>query len=237
VTADVKTSDLAAFLAAQMADAETQWSLGTFGAIAEFARDPDEPAALTRGAASLAAVTQRGGIRIDLQAGMRPFAFETTTKDSWNHRVALCLPQEHCAMNGRTVLTELGGDSGALRERDRDAVLFDLGLGALQVDCCVRLADPEGATARPLWTPGVRQPGDGHHPRDQPAPRVPEPARTHRGVPADPATGWQEPGRSAHPRAAGAAAPPPHPRRDRAARATTHSSRSCAATATRNFSR
>jgi hypothetical protein len=145
VTADVKTSDLAAFLAAQMADAETQWSLGTFGAIAEFARDPDEPAALTRGAASLAAVTQRGGIRIDLQAGMRPFAFETTTKDSWNHRVALCLPQEHCAMNGRTVLTELGGDSGALRERDRDAVLFDLGLGALQVDCCVRLADPEAA--------------------------------------------------------------------------------------------
>ena len=27
--------------------------------------------------------------------------------------------------------------------RDRHAVLFDLGLGALQVDCCVRIADPE----------------------------------------------------------------------------------------------
>ncbi len=33
------TIGLAAFLDAQMADAETQWSLGTFGAIAEFARD------------------------------------------------------------------------------------------------------------------------------------------------------------------------------------------------------
>ena len=33
------TADIAAFLDAQMADAETQWSLGTFGAIAEFARD------------------------------------------------------------------------------------------------------------------------------------------------------------------------------------------------------
>ncbi len=43
------------------------------------------------------------------------------------------------------MLTELGRDSAALRERDRDAVLFDLGLGALQVDCCVRIADPEVA--------------------------------------------------------------------------------------------
>ena len=42
---------------------------------------------------------------------MRPFAFETTTKDSWNHRIALCLPEDQCAMNGRTVLTELGPDA------------------------------------------------------------------------------------------------------------------------------
>ena len=128
-----------------MADAETQWSLGTFGAIAEFARDADEPVALSRGMTSLSAVTERGGIRIELRADMRPFAFETTTKDSWNHRIALCLPESDCAMSGRTVLTELGADSDALRERDRDAILFDLGLGALQVDCCVRVADPEVA--------------------------------------------------------------------------------------------
>ena len=30
------------FLAAQLADAEVGWSLGTFGAIAEFTRDADE---------------------------------------------------------------------------------------------------------------------------------------------------------------------------------------------------
>ena len=137
------TDSVAGFLDAQMADAETQWSLGTFGAIAEFARDAGEPVALSRDTASLAAVTERGGIRIELRPEMRPFAFETTTKDSWNHRIALCLPEAACAMNARTVLTDLGADSAALRERDRDAVLFDLGLGALQVDCCVRIADPE----------------------------------------------------------------------------------------------
>ena len=139
------TADVSTFLDAQMADAETQWSVGTFGAIAEFARDAGEPVALARSAASLAAVTERGGIRIELRADMRPFAFETTTKDSWNHRIALCLPKSDCAMHGRTVLTELGDDSAALRDHDRDAVLFDLGLGALQVDCCVRVADPEVA--------------------------------------------------------------------------------------------
>ena len=140
MTAVAPTADLAAFLAAQMADAETQWSLGTFGAIAEFARDLDEPVALPRGA--LSAVTARGGIRIDAVDGTRLVAFETTTKDSWNHRIALCLPEDDCAMSGRTLLTELGPDAQALRAQDRSAVLFDLGLGALQADCCVRVADP-----------------------------------------------------------------------------------------------
>src|SRR5262249_29791214 len=141
----IMTTGLGAFLDAQLADAETQWSLGTFGALAEFSRDAGEPITLSRDATSLSALTERGGIRIALHAGIRRVAFATTTKDSWNHRIALCLPEDRCAMHGRTVLTELGPDRDALREGDRDAVLFDLGLGALQVDCCVRVADPDVA--------------------------------------------------------------------------------------------
>jgi hypothetical protein len=133
------------FLAAQMADPGTSWSLGTFGAIAEFARDADEPLTLSRGDAVLAAVTGRGGIRIAPRGGVRLFASESTTRDSWNHRIALCLPERHCAMNQRTVLTELGPDREALREAHREATLFDLGLGALQVDVCVRVADADVA--------------------------------------------------------------------------------------------
>jgi hypothetical protein len=131
-------ADIAAFLDAQMADAEAQWSLGTFGAIAEFARDAGESAVLS----PLSAVTGRGAIMIRPLAQMRLFAFETTTRDGWSQRVALCLPADCCAMNGRSVLTEIGPDTDALRGSDRDAILFDLGLGALQVDCCVRVADP-----------------------------------------------------------------------------------------------
>jgi hypothetical protein len=132
-----------AFLAAQMADHETNWSLGTFGAIAEFARDPDEPVELSRHDAAVAAVTARGGIRVASCTGMRLFASESTTRESWSHRVSLCLPKPACAMKGRSVLTHLGADREALREQDRAAMLFDLGLGALQVDACVRVADPQ----------------------------------------------------------------------------------------------
>ncbi|MGH6770184.1 MAG: DUF6925 family protein [Xanthobacteraceae bacterium] len=133
-----QVDDIAGFLTAQMADPETQWSFGTFGALAEFAREADEPAAVT----PVSAVTPRGSIRIEPLAELRPFAFETTTKDGWNHRIALCLPENRCAMNGRGVLTELGPDTQALRAQDRGAMLFDLGLGALQADCCVRVANP-----------------------------------------------------------------------------------------------
>src|SRR5262249_57192322 len=148
------------FLTTQMLNAETQWSLGTFGAIAEFARDLDEPFTFHRGKASLTLITCRGGIRIKPPAEMRLVAFETTTRESWSNRVALCLPDECCGMSRRTVLTELGPDDGALREHDRDSILFDLGMDALQADLYVRVSDPEVAAklrhhaGRPLLEPG-----------------------------------------------------------------------------------
>jgi hypothetical protein len=120
---------------------DTQWSLGTFGAIAEFARDRDEPVRLFESAETASAVTPRGGIVLKSHPASRPFASEGATRTGWSQRVALCLPLQDCAMNRRGVLTEIGPDHQAPREEDREAVLFDLGLGALQVDCCVRVRD------------------------------------------------------------------------------------------------
>ena len=154
------TSNTFEFLADHIADAGTQWSLGTFGAIAEFMRDADEPATLSRTETSLSVVTARGGMRIKPADDMRPFAFETTTKESWSSRVALCLPAELCAMNRRAVLTEIGPDTEALRKQDKVAILFDLGIGAVQADFHVRISDPSAAaqlrlhTGRPVFEPG-----------------------------------------------------------------------------------
>lgn len=125
----------------QIADADTQWSLGTFGGIAEFSRDRDENVALTQSATGAAAVTARGGIAIELSNNCRPFAFECITKTSWSQRVAFCLPADGCAMSQRTVLTELHADRVALKREHRESILFDLGLGALQADLCVRIDD------------------------------------------------------------------------------------------------
>ncbi len=132
--------DLQDLLRSQLADCETQWSVGSFGAIAEFSRDEGEPAAVSH--SGLSVVTDRGGIRISPLAEIRPVASESVTRESWAHRVALCLPELDGAMARREVLTELGPDEDALRERDCGAVLFDLGLGALQADACIRLSDP-----------------------------------------------------------------------------------------------
>jgi hypothetical protein len=144
----------------EIANPDTQWSLGTFGAIAEFSRDRDEPVALRQSDTGVSAVTARGGIAIRTDLRNRPFASESVTKSGWNQRIALCLPEEDCAMNRRTVLTELGADGESLRFEDRESVLFDLGLGALQADFCVRINDRDTSArlrehaGRPVFEPG-----------------------------------------------------------------------------------
>ena len=131
------------FLRSQLENPENQWSLGTFGAIAEFIRDDNEEVNISHGLASIQAVTTRGAIRFDQLSAARLIAIENTNRQSWSHSVALCLPKSVSAMGQREVLTELGPDFCAIRTEDRKAILFDLGLCAPQVDVCVRTADPD----------------------------------------------------------------------------------------------
>jgi hypothetical protein len=73
----------------------------------------------------------------------------------------LCLPKQLCVMNRREVLTELGPDAGALRDQDREAILFDLGLAAWQSDLCLRVSDPNVvAQLRVHAGRGVFEPGN-----------------------------------------------------------------------------
>ena len=129
--------------------AGTGWSMGSYGAIAEFHRDPDEATAPIDPDA-LTCITDRGGIRLENVGEATPVAYEALSRDRrrWTQGVALCLPAGRAAMSGRTQLTEIGPDRGALRQQDRDAILFDIGVcagGANQscVDFCIRTGDPE----------------------------------------------------------------------------------------------
>jgi hypothetical protein len=150
-------TETAALIAEHLENPDTQWSVGAFGAIAEFARDADEATAIDL--SGLSVVTPRGGIRISPNQKLRPFASESIGRIGWNHRVSLCLPEDQCAMHRRTMFTEIGPDDAPLREADRGAILFDLGLEVLQTDVCVRVADPAVAAAlrdcsgRPVFDP------------------------------------------------------------------------------------
>lgn len=136
--------DPAALLARALADPDAGWAVGTFGAIGEFVRDHGEPAAVD----ARSAVTARGGIAAALVPGARAIAWErSTVRGAWQHGVAFCLPRDAAPMHRRRVLTPLGRDSDALRESDREAFAYDLGLGATQCDACIRVADAHAARA------------------------------------------------------------------------------------------
>lgn len=134
-------ADLRNVLERGLADAQAGWNMGSFGAIAEFHHVCDDAPATPAG---MAQVTDRGGVQITRLDGVRPVAYETLSPHPhrWSQAVSLCLPRAEAAMHKRDILTELGPDKNALRPQDRNAILFDMGLAQLQVDFCIRTADP-----------------------------------------------------------------------------------------------
>ncbi|MEO9337241.1 hypothetical protein ABFT80_07380 [Mesorhizobium sp. SB112] len=109
-----------------MATGRGKWSLGAFGAMG-----------LSDGSSS------KSAIRLENHQDLKLVAFETISSDpaSWNHAVALCLPEFEARMSGRKAVTSLGCDVNALRDEDRRPELFDLGLGYRFADICLRTRD------------------------------------------------------------------------------------------------
>ncbi|MCG8447672.1 MAG: hypothetical protein MI753_18385 [Hyphomicrobiales bacterium] len=146
-----------------LVQAETGWNMGGFGALAEFHQDRGETA-VTGGPGAFLRVTKRGGIRFASSAlpEITPVAYEALSPrpHRWTHGIALCLPTQLARMNRRFVLTELGPDGGAFNDADRDAILFDMGLGVWQADFCIRTCAPgllailREQSGRPLSEPG-----------------------------------------------------------------------------------
>ena len=131
---------LSGLIAAHLMLASTSWSIGVRGAIAEFFRAPDE-IRVTDNATFV--VTARGAIQIAVNGATR--AVERIAGGE-PPSIALCLPAADSIMHGRSVITEAGPDHRALRDRERDAILFDLGLGSRYFDFYIRTADPAAVT-------------------------------------------------------------------------------------------
>src|SRR4051812_20992690 len=132
--------DAEALLAAHLRKSTSSWSVGEFGVLAEFhhARPSCGPASTS------VASTDGGALRVSLHPDVRVLAYETPSPNPrlWNHGIAFCLPEDKARMDGRTGVTELGRDTGAIFESSRHELLFDLGLARRSVNFCVRTADP-----------------------------------------------------------------------------------------------
>jgi hypothetical protein len=117
------------------------WSIGSFGAVAEFSRAAHEKASLRDDQFLVEAVTDRGAMRIAPDRPLRAIAYETLSGDgrTWGHALSLCVERANQATQ---VILEQGPDSRSLREEDRGALLFDIGIGCGAVRFCVRTEDP-----------------------------------------------------------------------------------------------
>ena len=126
------------FLSSSLVCASTSWSIGGFGAVAEF----HHTAATT--SRPLTICSESGAIRVFPVADVKLVAYEmlSARPACWHHGVLVCVPSAH-AFECPGGLTELGPDEQAVRPGHRSGVLFDLGLGSPAFRFCVRLLEPE----------------------------------------------------------------------------------------------
>jgi hypothetical protein len=127
-------------------DEEATWSVGTFGALAEFQSvRGDPPASISSAPGGGSLITDRGALHVHLAGEERVIAYEGLgdRPSAWTQKLVFCLPADDATIGDRSRLTELGPDTEAIRRQDREAILFDLGLGVPYIAFCVRTADPE----------------------------------------------------------------------------------------------
>ncbi len=128
---------------AHLLNPDSGWSIGTFGALAEFSRDADEPADIARTDDGGRVATARGALRIGLKNGVHVVAYEAPSGDGNGSagEVAFCLAEDEGCQNRRAALTEIGPDEDAIQPQHRESILFDIGLGVPHVDFCLRTND------------------------------------------------------------------------------------------------
>ncbi len=126
-------------------DPETSWSIGTFGALAEFFHDGDQPAHISESPDHLSAETPKGRLSIAQNDQMRLLAYEglSTLPTAWTQGVLVLLPTEEARLAHRTGIAEVEGHHSQRTTSDPSQVLFDLGLGVPHLDACIRTDDPQ----------------------------------------------------------------------------------------------
>jgi len=132
--------ELSAFIAGTLRQAGGTWTAGLQGAIAEFSIGADEPCDIEVGDERVRACTARGAISFRLSKNLRAFS---TSDDAGRNQTIMLGVHRSFVSAAPQCLTCLGADRDAIREDDRDDVLYDFGLGRIAASFCIRTSDAD----------------------------------------------------------------------------------------------
>lgn len=134
---DWDAAQLRRFVAASLRDGGT-WTLGIPGAIGEFCLGPDEACTIESEGENFRALSPRGALVLQLGDVVRAFAFGPPGREA----IALALSRGRAQKFDADGLTRLGPDRDAAREKDRNGVLYDFGLGRGGASFGLRVKNP-----------------------------------------------------------------------------------------------
>lgn len=140
-----QTDPAFATLSKALRDLETSWSIGTFGAIAEFFHSAQFPTRIEESATHLSAKTELGQLTIEWHDDLRLMPYEGLSKitTAWTQGVLVCLPETIATLNPRNGIHEIEPERSTLKTTTLRPVTFDLGLDVAHLEACIRTVDPE----------------------------------------------------------------------------------------------
>ena len=135
--------DIFDILTRHLHNPDTGWSIGTFGAIAEFHREPNEFAEISLENDFVRVVTAGGAIEIRHHRKLRLIPYETvsTIPNAWSQGVMVCLPEKEAKFNSYDGVTEIQEKVNSLMPK-LGGRQFELGFGLPHIEICVRTTDP-----------------------------------------------------------------------------------------------
>ncbi|MEM1313236.1 MAG: DUF1289 domain-containing protein [Pseudomonadota bacterium] len=130
--------DVREFVLLSLRERAGTWALGVVGAVAEFAPPQGARVEVEAEGDVVVASTAGGRLRFRIDDDVRALVFDPPETPETQRRVVLVVKRERGRLPAVDAIDDLGPDRDAIRAEDREARLFDLGLGRKEGRFCVR---------------------------------------------------------------------------------------------------
>lgn len=135
-------TEILAFVARSLRRNSGTWCLGCHGGVAELAVAEGDTSAVSVDGTTVTARTAGGALRLTIGERVRALAVRRDPTTEALRAILLVMPLARASLPVAAGLAALGPDRDAVEPADREAPLFDLGLGRSEMRFCVR---PSGA--------------------------------------------------------------------------------------------